>query len=225
MSDLWIFGDSFSAPYTNFELGSWASKYIKWKGYTPKTFGENLSDILGVNVYNFSLGGADNYTIFDLLMDNAPNFKKGDIIIVGWSDIVRFRLANQEDIFKFILPNMDNSKLIMGVTQNSINEILVNRSNDAYFEEFKTRFNFLNWVLKDYILIQWTPFVANLDTVKYYNPFVKEISKNIRLETNGEVNDTHLSEIGHIEMTDHFMSLINDYEARKKNNNILSRIF
>jgi hypothetical protein len=116
---------------------------------------------------------------------------------------------------------MDNSKLIMGVTQNSINEILVNRTNDAYFEEFKTRFNFLNWALKDYTFIQWTPFIANLNTIKYYNPFVKEITKNIRLETNSEVNDTHFSEIGHIEMADHFMSLINDQEARKKNNNIL----
>lgn len=222
MNSIWIFGDSFSAPFDNPELGPWSKEYIKWKGYIPKTFGDNLSNSLNISVNHFTEGGSDNYTIFDKIMESVPNFEKGDIVIIGWSAIVRFRLVNQENKFKFIIPNMDNSKLIMGVTQNSINEILVNRTNDMYFEEFKIRFNFLNWALKDYTLIQWTPFLSNLNTVKYYKPFVKEITTNIRLETNGEVNDTHLSEFGHLEMTDHFMSLINDDMARKNNNRILN---
>jgi hypothetical protein len=222
MNCIWVFGDSFSTPFDSLKLGDWSKEYIKWKGYVPKTFGTNLSDRLNMNVNNFAIGGMDNYTIFDNIIINAPNFKKGDIIIVGWSDIIRFRLAGQENKLKFILPNVDNSKLIKGLTQDTINQILVNRTNPWYFEEFIIKFNFLNWLLKDYIFIQWSPFLFNLFTEIYKLPFVKFVTKNVYQETNGKINDTHLSELGHLEITEHFMLLINNEDSRKENNKIIS---
>lgn len=217
---IWIFGDSYSAPFDNFEMGPWSKEYIKWKGYVPKTFGDNLANILNTEVRNFALGGSDNYTIFESVIKNAPEFKKDDIIIVGWSSIVRFRLVNDAGNLVFVLPNMDNSKLISDVSQTTMNEILVNRSKSLYFEEFKIRFNFLNWLLKDMKFIQWTPFVTNFLTHKYVLGFVKENKTKINLETDGFVNDTHYSELGHIELTNDFIKLINDDNLRRKNNSI-----
>jgi len=217
---VWIFGDSFSAPFDNSEMGPWSKEYIKWKGYVPKTFGDNIADKLNTEVRNFALGGSDNDTIFELIIKNAPEFKKDDIVIVGWSDIVRFRLVNDFNKFDFLLPNKSNSEVISDVSETTINEILVNRLNPMYFEEFKIRFDFLNWLLKDITFIQWTAWVSNLQTNKYVINFAKQFKPNIHLETKGVVNDTHYSELGHIELTDDFMKLINDDDLRYKNNSI-----
>ena len=219
---IWIFGDSYSAPFDNFEMGPWSKEYIKWKGYVPKTFGDNLADILNTEVRNFALGGSDNYTIFESVIKNAPEFKKDDIIIIGWSSIVRFRLVNDLNKFDFVLPNINNSKMISDISETTMNEILVNRSNPMYFEEFKIRFDFLNWLLKDMKLIQWTAWEGNLQTNKYVIGFSKEDKTHVNLETNGVINDTHYSELGHIELTDDFMKLINDDNLRRKNNSILN---
>ena len=221
---IWIFGDSYSAPFDNFEMGPWSKEYIKWKGYVPKTYGDNIADKLNTEVRNFALGGSDNDTIFESIIKNAPEFKKDDIIIVGWSSIVRFRLVNDAGNLVFVLPNMDNSKLISDVSQTTMNEILVNRSKSLYFEEFKIRFNFLNWLLKDMKFIQWTPFVANFLTHKYVLGFVKENKTKINLETDGVINDTHYSELGHIELTNDFIKLINDDNLRRKNNSIMKSL-
>jgi hypothetical protein len=219
---IWIFGDSYSAPFDSIGVGLWAEEYIKWKGYVPKTFGDNLANKLNTEVRNFALGGSDNYTIFESIIKNAPEFKKDDIIIVGWSSIVRFRLVNDSNKFDFVLPNINNSKMISDISEATMNEILVNRTNPMYFEEFKIRFDFLNWLLKDMKLIQWTAWGGNLQTNKYVIEFSKEDKTYVNIETNGLVNDTHYSELGHIELTDDFMELINDDDLRRKNNSILN---
>jgi hypothetical protein len=219
---IWIFGDSYSAPFDSIGVGLWAEEYIKWKGYVPKTFGDNLANKLNTEVRNFALGGSDNYTIFESIIKNAPEFKKDDIIIVGWSSIVRFRLVNDSNKFDFILPNINNSKMISDISEATMNEILVNRTNPMYFEEFKIRFDFLNWLLKDMKLIQWTAWGGNLQTNKYVIEFSKEDKTYVNIETNGLVNDTHYSELGHIELTDDFMELINNDDLRRKNNSILN---
>jgi hypothetical protein len=217
---VWIFGDSYSSPFDNFEMGPWSKEYINWKGYVPKTFGDNIADKLNTEVRNLALGGSDNDTIFELIIKNAPEFKKDDIVIVGWSDIVRFRLVNDFNKFDFVVPNKSNSEIISDVSETTINEILVNRTNPMYFEEFKIRFDFLNWLLKDITFIQWTAWGGHLQTNKYVIRFSKENKTSVNLETNGIINDTHYSELGHIELTDDFMKLINDDDLRYKNNSI-----
>jgi hypothetical protein len=70
--------------------------------------------------------------------------------------------------------------------------------------------------------IQWTAWGGNLQTNKYVIEFSKEDKTYVNIETNGLVNDTHYSELGHIELTDDFMELINDDDLRRKNNSILN---
>jgi hypothetical protein len=220
---VWIFGDSFSAPYNNPEVRSWAQDYIKWKGYIPNTFGDNIANKLNTQVRNLSIGGFDNDSMFELLLKHAPEFKKDDVIIIGWSDITRFRLVNDVGRFVSVIVNMDNSKLISTISEDTINEILVNRSHNTYFEEFRIRTEFLNWVFKDYVFIQWTPFQLVSDTIFYNVNFFNGNKHNIKLDTNGLIKDLHYSEIGHQELTEDFLKLINDENLRHEHNTITVR--
>ena len=79
---IWIFGDSFSTPFETHDLGPFATKYIKWKGYTPKTFGDILGEKLGLEVLHFAKGGADNDTIFESVYKNAPQIQKDMVKIL-----------------------------------------------------------------------------------------------------------------------------------------------
>jgi hypothetical protein len=79
-------------------------------------------------------------------------------------------------------------------------------------EEYKNRYNFLNWLFRDNILIQWSPFKSS----KIYN--------NIAKETNGELDDGHYSEIGHMELSNDFIRLIENPNLRTQNNNIFNNL-
>ena len=53
MNTLWTFGDSFTDffyPPDKSEI-HWRQKYIKFKGYTPKVYGEIIAEKLNLNLY------------------------------------------------------------------------------------------------------------------------------------------------------------------------------
>ena len=43
MNKLWVFGDSFSEPFSKVKQVPWKIEYIQWKGYMPKCYGEIIS--------------------------------------------------------------------------------------------------------------------------------------------------------------------------------------
>ena len=44
MKTLWVFGDSFSNPFVIEGSDTWKTKYIEYKGYVPKIFGDIVSE-------------------------------------------------------------------------------------------------------------------------------------------------------------------------------------
>ena len=42
MKNIWIFGDSYSDEFN--ERHDWAKKYIDYKGYKPKNFGDFINE-------------------------------------------------------------------------------------------------------------------------------------------------------------------------------------
>lgn len=211
---VWIFGDSFSAPLCKF--------YCEWKGYIPKTFGEIISEKYKTNIKNLSIAGSDNDSIFESIINNTPNIDKDDIVIIGWSSIIRFRLGSSDRNNRFVrvLPNWGNNWNDIkqtGVSKDTIDEILVNRMGYGYVEEYKNRFKFINWLFKDMMLIQWSPFKRQHDVIKITCNTIKD-------ETNGYLNDEHYSELGHQQMSEYFISLINDDKLRQYNNNVFNKI-
>lgn len=208
---IWIFGDSYSTPFDTATLGIFAQQYIQWKGYTPKTFGDILGERLGLEVYHLAKGGADNDTIFESVYQSAPLINKGDIVIIGWSFIGRFRLANKNKKFISIIPNFKINESLGFISQNTIEEIIVNRSLPMWVTELYNRAGFLNWLFRDMKIIQWTPFLDSTNS-KLFSPLNID---RILIETNKEIEDGHYSERGHIQLSEIFLELINDDKKRE----------
>ena len=201
---LYIFGDSFSAGFS-FE-SNWTNPYVNWKGYTPKGFGEIISQKLNLELINLADNASDNYSILQKFCDNVKNIKKNDLVIIGWSSPLRFRLVSNDWIT--ILPNYDkfSTKEIdkTKISESTLIEILLNRDDVRYCNEVNSWIKLLNNLDKN--IIHWTPFDQRLDCM-----FLSKF-ETIVTETNGELNDWHFSENGHLQLSDLFIS-----KFKKKN--------
>jgi hypothetical protein len=196
MRTVWTFGDSLTEGFKSGDL--WARTYVEWKGYIPMTYGEIVADRFGYQLINLGKGGSDNYTIFENFINNIDNIKNDDIVIIGWSDVGRFRLATKSNTWTSFVPNFDNNLTNMeNVSNQTILEVCVNRSSNVYIDEVNTWINFIKKTIKNFKIINWSTFNnGKLDGV-----FVEEIDK-ITNETKGEINDAHFSEKGQKQLSD-----------------------
>jgi len=221
MNTLHTFGCSYTAY---FESSGKLDQYMKYKEYRggnyPKIWPELLSEKLNLNLNNTARGGASNYEIFQIFCDNVKKFRKGDVVVVGWSHRERFRLVNQLDgTFRGIGPHFTIP--LSHVTDNTINEILDNRSHVKWADEIhsweKVIYRLCNslkikvviWSF-DYILYK----SINLD----YD--LREIgAETIFTETGGKVEDNvHYGEQGHKVQCDYFLQLLNNKSEYEKIN-------
>ena len=202
---LYIFGDSFSAGFS-FE-SNWTNNYVNWKGYSPKGFGEIISQKLNLELINLAENASDNYSILQKFCDNEKNIKKNDLVIIGWSSPLRFRLVSKDWIT--ILPNYDkfSTKEIdkTKISESTLIEILLNRDDIRYCNEVNSWIKLLNNLDKN--IIHWTPFDQRLDCM-FLNKF-----ETIFTETNGKLNDWHFGENGHLQLSDLF---INKFKSKNK---------
>ena len=95
MPRLWTFGDSNTAPY-DINIG-WSKEYFEWKKRPVKVYGELISKMLNYELINLGKGTSDNYTIFNEVCNAMEDINENDIILIGWSDYLRFRLVNDKD--------------------------------------------------------------------------------------------------------------------------------
>lgn len=229
MNKLWIFGDSFSEPFSKLsKIRNWKDSYLEWKGYIPKSYGEIVSEKFSLIHKNESLGGADNYTILDIVCHNLNKIQKNDIVIVGWSDTLRFRIASNENSFKTIragdLKNPLNKKELnhyIDLSDNTLEEILINRDNLVYINELNNYIQLLNHLFKENKIIHWSPFrlyKKGLNTTLKSDLFYE----SIKIETNNAIDDKHFSENGHLLLANQLIDIINQYDFYKKNNDTKS---
>lgn len=209
MNTIWTFGDSFTDGFD--QDAWWAEEYIKWKGYTPKVYGEILAEELGFELKNYGKGGSDNYTIFQNFCDVSNVIKSGDLVIFGWSSPIRFRLLRANGTWEHVVPNFDeNLNMIDNVSASSLKEILVHRDHDMFIWELnswiKLITTFLNAINVD--IIHWDTFDYKI-SAKY----IPELER-VRTDTNGDVNDAHFSENGQKELAN---ILLNMYHNKTNN--------
>jgi hypothetical protein len=196
MSTLWTFGDSLTDGFRSNDI--WAKKYVDWKGYIPLTYGELISKEINYDLINLGKGGSDNYTIFESFMKNIDNIKNGDIVIIGWSEVGRFRLSTKSNTWTSFVPNFDNNLTNMkNVSNQTIMEVCVNRLSDVYIDEVNIWINFIKKVIKDFKIINWSTFNQG----KINGIFISEIEQ-ITKDTKGEINDAHFSEIGQKQLSE-----------------------
>ena len=205
MKKLWIFGDSFSAPYEHPSNINWSNKYIEWKGYSPNIFSKLLSNNLNLELHNLALGASSNSTIFETIYTNAHNINKGDIVIIGWSSQNRFRLSNIKKEWTNIVPNYTDTykNELPFISKTTLDEILSNRSDEQYLVELFKKINFINWLFKESTIIHWSMFNSIINNKIIYDP-----NHSITAETNSLINDKHYSEAGHIILYNNFLDII-----------------
>ena len=223
---LWVFGDSFTAEYHPVgdpKVHSYYDEYKEWRGGNlPDVWPTLLAKKLQTTVNNFGIGAGSNYTILHRFLDNVHNIKENDIVIIGWSQNIRYVAA---DFVFNILTDMGphtTTKNNANYSQNTCNEILLNRDHPAWIDEVHKWIKFIHMYcqLKKIILINWSSdknlnfdLISNPpdnDLIYHINETLydgKKIS-NIKDETGGVVNDGHHGEFGHKLMCEYFYNLI-----------------
>jgi len=203
---LWTFGDSFSDRFAN---TGWSVKYVEWKGYTPKVYGEIISDKLELDLRNLGKAGSDNYTIFQTICDVSNGIKPDDIIIIGWSSPLRYRLVNMYNNWGSIIPNSDNTMMnFENVSKDTMDEISVNRIHSLYVEEVNSWMKLLNYAFSKNNIIHWSPFEGMT-----HNFFAG--IEQIKIETNWELDDSHYSEKGQQMLSDELLFMISQNRNKK----------
>ena len=201
VNNIWFFGSSNTTYWDT--THQWTRDYIKFCGYTPKHFTEILSEKLNLNLINKGIGATDNYTIFETILNNIENIKDGDMVVVDWVSILRFRVVDNNK-FKTII-STDGLTEIAFLSKNTMNEILINRDSILYVNEVIHWSNLLKKIFKKNIIF-WSSFkeFKNHSDIIHMNSGV--LNFNILNETNGYIKDFHLGKSGHIELANRLHS-------------------
>ena len=217
MNKLWVFGDSFSATNKRNEIEKWRRQYVKWKGYVPNVWAEFLNETLNIKLHNLAISATDNYTILDTIIDALDSITAEDIVIIGWSSTLRFRIVDKLNKFNTIRPNYDKNASTLNhtfeynnISINTINELLINRDTELYQYELNRFIKIINNSLKTSNIIHWSPFqlqqpISNIHRIDLLNSL-----ETIKDETNDYVDDTHYSENGHNQLAEYFYQILNN---------------
>lgn len=191
MNNLWVFGDSFSTPFSYFK------QYCEFKGYTPKTYYEIIGETLNMDIKPHGNGGADNHTILDRIIENLHNIKDGDIILIGWTDWFRTRVINDNGEWECLNPGHVNQPTV-GISNysiGSIKDIILNRDHPKYIAEMNNIIRLVKFSLRNNKVIDW----CWIDEDNVLNCEIKHIGRQmtIKEETKNLIWDYHWGEKGH----------------------------
>lgn len=213
MAKLYVFGCSFSSVFNEKSLFNPTYKsYYEFRGNNfPLTWSEILANDLGLELVNKAQNGFDNYSIFEEFCKVSDKITSEDTVIIGWSQVLRFRLYSKtrNELKSVNVWKTSNNTEIKNISQQTIDEILVNRDHQLWINEVHNWINLINHLSKlvKFKLYYWSFFV---EFPKFYiiNELLELGSKYISDETNGEVNDKHLGEVGHQVQAEYFKNII-----------------
>lgn len=228
MNKLWTFGCSFTeefidVPKENCTRWEYIDKFLN--GNPPPTWVTILANRLGYAPMNrgassgWSGEGNCNDGIFNNICHYSNEFKKGDIVIVEWTFLERFKWVNiKYDKMNTVLANQyseDASKEVM-------DELVVNKSHYLWVDELFIKQKMLQTLSEiiGFDLYYWsvedTYYRRKFDEIKNNKQYLLSgdftqhrlerwvIGKtydnhgmNITTETNGVVQDSHLAKSGH----------------------------
>lgn len=202
MDNLWVFGDSFSTPFSYFQ------QYCDFKGYTPKTYYEIIGEKLNMVIKPHGTGGADNHTILDKIIENIHHIKDGDIILIGWTDWFRTRVINENGEWECLNPGHVNQPTV-GISNysiTSIKDIILNRDHPKYITEMNNIIKLIKFSLRNNKVIDW----CWIDEYNVLNCELKHIGRQmtIKEETKNLVWDYHWGEKGHKILADEILKIV-----------------
>jgi hypothetical protein len=233
---LFTFGCSFTAEYDPVGKERLRSKYDDYKdwrgGNLPKVWPTILSEMMGCDVKNCGEGAAANQTIFWKFIDEHKNFRKGDLVIIGWTSLLRF-VAYNELCGKMnnILPSFINTNGTHIFSNQTLIEVFNNRSHPAWNKELWRWISLINTFCKlsEVKILHWTSddeffnkvyidknevdtFIRtpddSLDVFEFSRRIYSDGKHTIEHETFGKVMDLHSGELGHLSQARYFYEYI-----------------
>lgn len=231
MKNLWTFGCSFTGEY--FPLGNTPpnnyDKYKEWRGGNlPPVWPTILANKLGYKCNNLGKGAMSNSSIFNTFCNVSHKISKGDVVIIGWTSMLRTVLINpDENKLIDILINQEYEYF----DKDYLDYYFVNRAFTGWIDEIIGYINFISeyvklkgahiyfWSSDDNIIdytrknydryddndfLYWKGDGENLDLMHYVSVqgFKDGILPTIQEETRHKVNDCHLGQFGHQYMAD-----------------------
>ena len=238
---LWTFGCSFTAEYFvgNPTLRTKYDDYKDWRGGNlPKSWPTLLSEMMDYNVKNLGEGGLANQSIFWKFIEEHKNFKKGDLIIIGWTSILRFVAYNERDkCMNDMLPTFINTNVGHIFSDQALTEIFNNRSHAEWSIELcrwislinsfckLSEIKILHWSSDSFFLDKYidkndvdsfirTP-NGSLDVFEFSRGLYSDGKLSIKDETCGEIMDLHNGELGHLSQSRYFYEFIKTIDGTR----------
>lgn len=218
MNKIWAFGDSMTAP-----IGG-DGPYTEWLGRQAKTYCELLAENYKMISKNKGQAGASCNQIFGNFLECHKEIKSGDIVVIGWSPIMRYRLAKKTKDNKYKWQQIWAAGWHGGVeaacldgtsvTKEVAEHIILNRYefSDFYSQEINDWISFIReWAeLKGVRVVFWTWCEENFGGKHSINVDIPiKHRTDMSVESNGIVQDGHYGEVGHKELTDEIIEYLN----------------
>lgn len=233
MSTLFTFGCSYTEDYRTNLISNYTD-YKSFKGgIYPDSWPKILADKLGYDIKNYGQSATGNYQIFHRFCQQVNEIKKGDIVIIEWTYMNRYRWVNMSTN-KWIHLGVGLAN-VPDITESTHSSICINRTSKLYLEEI---FDFQNVIdrlsesigfeiyywscdvdliypipkkerrLKKYLISDYVS--ENNETT--FDEVFRRGGKRIFEETNGLINDNHFGESAHKVMAelyyDHIINFI-----------------
>jgi hypothetical protein len=227
---LWIFGDSFSQKFSDFDQKlydpiDYRVRYHIWKGYSPKCYGEIISDKLECDLEILASAGNSNDEIFHSFIEVMDQIQYGDIVIINWTYPNRFRIADNNNKFEKIMIQAGCKSPNRFVSEKSLEEIGVNRnSSSIYYKEVSNYTKIIKKVCgEDIFSIFW--YFSNMDIQRKYDENIISFFENViplheyetlTIETLGVMEDGHYSEDGHKDLANDLYKIIEIWTQTKQ---------
>jgi len=233
MSNLYTFGCSYTAGFHE-NISANYKKYKEFRGDFPKSWPEILAELLTLNPINYGQGASGNNEIFVTFCQNCNEFKKGDVVIVEWTFMERYRIAtgNGNNDWTRVGPGRISTTII---SQNTHDEIIYNRTLIPYIYELydymkimdrlseSVGFKLYYWGFNENLIYNLPK--EELEQEKFL--LCKKIkdrhhhcfrvahdhgSQTITDETNGLIEDSHMGEKGHRVLAELFYDHIINFQ-------------
>jgi len=221
---LWTFGCSFTAewhPLNNTPPNNY-DKYKIWRGGNlPKVWPTILSECMGFDLQNLGKGASSNDMIFKTFCHNVKDINEGDVVVIGWTSMLRALMANQNTHqLQDVLVSQDYPEF----DRNFLDYYFINRSEDAWSQQIIAYIEIINELAKSkkFKVVYWSSddklfnylenhfdgfidsdFIVNRITKNYnlirYLSYLNRFGFKTSIidETLGAVKDCHSGEIGH----------------------------
>lgn len=165
MRKIWFFGDSYTD--TNIDRVTFRKRYDDFMGYKTRHYTDLLGEKLSLDISIHGIGGVDNDTIFETLIDNLEHINSEDIIIINWTSITRLRLSTSDNEYpSYVLPGDDLKNLMVcsknygyvDIDSECLQKMVVNKDSDIFLNQVLKWTKLLKRTFKNNKILFWSPF-------------------------------------------------------------------